>query len=171
ERLANHFGDVGAICNVASFAIMHAHCGVLRERILRVAAECFGHRVMMDRVMPGGVTCDLSAAGIELIRSALQETSQRFARLVELYDSTASLQDRTVGTGIVQQKLASQYAAPGYVGRASGRNFDARKAPGYAPYDQLDFTVPVLSAGDVNARVWVRIREIEQSTALIRQML
>ncbi len=55
ERLANHVGDFGAICNDASFAIMLAHCAVLREKILRAAADCFGHRLMMDRIVPGGV--------------------------------------------------------------------------------------------------------------------
>ena len=49
ERLANHFGDIGAVCNDASFSLMHAHCGVLRERTLRAADACFGHRLMMDR--------------------------------------------------------------------------------------------------------------------------
>src|SRR6516225_4543222 len=63
ERLANHFGDIGAICNDASFAIMHAHCGVLREQVLRAADACFGHRLMMDRVVPGGVAADLPADG------------------------------------------------------------------------------------------------------------
>ena len=52
ERLANHFGDIGAICNDASFALMHAQCGILRERVLRAAHACFGHRLMMDRVVP-----------------------------------------------------------------------------------------------------------------------
>ena len=55
ERLANHFGDIGAICNDASFSLMHAHCGILRELVLRAADACFGHRLMMDRVVPGGV--------------------------------------------------------------------------------------------------------------------
>ena len=54
ERLANHFGDIGAICNDAAFALMHAHTGVLRERVLRAAEACFGHRLMMDRVTPAG---------------------------------------------------------------------------------------------------------------------
>ena len=58
-----------------------------------------------------------------------------------------------------------------YVGRASGGIFDARKAIAYAPYDKLDFAVPVLSAGDVNARVWIRIREVEQSFSLIDQTI
>ena len=171
ERLANHFGDIGAICNDASFALMHAHCGILRERILRAAAASFGHRLMMDRVVPGGVTNDLTPEGAAGIREALHEIRQRFPRLVELYDNTTSLQDRTAGTGIVRAELARQFGAPGYVGRASGRNFDARKTPGYAPYDELDFTVPMLGEGDVNARVWVRIREVEQSLALIEQII
>src|SRR5262249_1121675 len=40
ERLANHFGDIGAICNDASFALMHAQCGILRERCLRAGEAC-----------------------------------------------------------------------------------------------------------------------------------
>jgi Ni,Fe-hydrogenase III large subunit/Ni,Fe-hydrogenase III component G len=171
ERLANHFGDIGAICNDASFAIMHAHCGVLREQVLRAADFCFGHRLMMDRVIPGGVASDISSNGIAILHDALKDFRQRFPRLVELYDNTASLQDRTVSTGIVRTDYASEFGAPGYVGRASGRNFDARKTIAYAPYDKLDFTVPVLSEGDVNARVWIRIREVEQSFSLIDQII
>ena len=171
ERLANHFGDIGAICNDASFALMHAHCGILREEVLRAAAACFGHRLMMDRVLPSGVAVDLAAGGADMIRKTLRGIAARFPRLVELYDNTASLQDRTAATGIVGAELARQFGAPGYVGRASGRAFDARKTPGYAPYDRLEFEIPVLTAGDVNARVWVRIREVEQSLNLIEQIL
>jgi Ni,Fe-hydrogenase III large subunit len=171
ERLANHLGDIGAICNDASFALMHAHCGILREYVLRVADAVFGHRLMMDRVVPGGVMVDVDASGIARIRESLRHIHRRFPRLIELYDNTASLQDRTVGTGIVTADLAREFGAGGYVGRASGRNFDARKMPGYAPYDQLDFSVAAFTAGDVDARVWVRIREVEQSLALIEQII
>jgi Ni,Fe-hydrogenase III large subunit len=170
ERLANHFGDIGAICNDASFSLMHAHCGVLRERVLRAADLCFGHRLMRDRIIPGGVTVDLGAEGIASLRALIAEIRRRFPPLVELYDNTASLQDRTVATGVLKPALARQYACGGYVGRASGRNFDARRAPGYPPYGELRFEVPVLDAGDVNARVWVRIREVEQSLSLIEQI-
>ena len=171
ERLANHFGDIGAICNDASFSIMHAHCGILRERVLRAADACFGHRLMMDRVVPGGVASDLGGDGIALLDETLTDIRRRFPPLVALYDNTASLQDRTMGTGIARGELVRQFGASGYVGRASGRDFDARKRPGYAPYDALDFAVPVLTDGDVNARVWLRIREVEQSLHLIEQIL
>ena len=171
ERLANHFGDIGAICNDAAFALMHTHCGVLRERVLRAADLCFGHRLMRDVVVPGGSGVDLGSEGIAALRALLGEIRRRFPALVELYDNTASLQDRTVGTGVLKPELARQYAAGGYVGRASGRSFDARRAPGYPPYDILRFDVPVLEAGDVNARVWIRIREVEQSLSLVQQIL
>jgi Ni,Fe-hydrogenase III large subunit len=171
ERLANHFGDIGAICNDASFSLMHAQCGVLRERVLRAADSCFGHRLMMDAVLPGGVARDLAADCIPHVAALLQDTRATLPALIELYDNTASLQDRTVSTGILRAELARQFGAGGYVGRASGRAFDARKTPGYRPYGQLDFNIPVLETGDVNARVWVRIREVEQSLGLIEQIL
>ena len=171
ERLANHFGDIGAICNDASFSLMHAQCGILRERVLRTADACFGHRLMMDRVVPGGVACDLGDYGAASVAALLTEARRRFPGLIELYDNTASLQDRTATTGILRRDLARQFGAGGYVGRGSGRAFDARKTLAYAPYHQLQFDVPVLGSGDVNARVWVRIREVEQSLSLIEQIV
>ncbi|PWB59702.1 MAG: hydrogenase expression protein HypE [Bradyrhizobiaceae bacterium] len=171
ERIANHLGDFGAICNDASFVIMHAECGILREIVLRAAQACFGHRLMMDRVVPGGVAADLPPQGAAHLRGLVADIRSRFPTLVELYDNTASLQDRTVTTGVLRPELARQWCPGGYVGRASGRAFDARRMPGYAPYAELAFDVPVFTEGDVDARVWVRIREIEQSLALIETIL
>lgn len=171
ERLANHLGDIGAICNDAAFALMLAHCAVLRERVLRAADAAFGHRLMRDRIVPGGVAVDLGAEGVAAVRAVIAEIRARFPALVELYDETASLQDRTVATGILDPALARQFGAGGYVGRAAGRAFDTRRALAYAPYDRLSFEVPVLDEGDVNARVWIRIREVEQSLSLVGQIL
>jgi Ni,Fe-hydrogenase III large subunit len=150
---------------------MHACCGLLREQVLRASSACFGHRLMMDRVIPGGMERDLAPGGLERLTALIALARKRFPELVDLYDNTASLKDRTVGTGVLSSALARQFAAGGYVGRASGRNFDARRTPGYAPYDELRLEVPVVQAGDVNARVWIRIQEVEQSLALIEQIL
>ena len=171
ERVANHLGDFGAVCNDAAFSIMLAHCGVLREQVLRSADACFGHRLMMDRIVPGGVAMDLSAAGIAEIRALVAMLRTRLPALVKLYDETASLQDRTVGAGIVRPELVRRFGAGGYVGRASGRDFDTRRDLAYAPYDTVRFDVPVRQDGDVNARVWIRIREIEQSLSIVEQLL
>lgn len=171
ERIANHFGDIGAICNDASFPLIQAHCMILREDVLRSIDACFGHRFVRDRIVPGGTTADLDDRGGSLLRRLVKEARRKFARIVEVYDQTASLQDRTVGAGIVNPGLARRFGAGGYVGRASGHSFDARKALPYTPYDSLAFEMPVLDGGDVNARVWIRIREVEQSMLLIERIL
>ncbi|CAO3451878.1 Hydrogenase-4 component G [Azospirillum argentinense] len=171
ERVANHLGDIGAICNDAAFAFMLAQTSQLRERVLRTADACFGHRLMMDRVIPGGVAIDLPERGAGLLLELVAELRKRFPPLVAIYDGKASLQDRTVTTGFVSAELVTRFGAGGHVGRASGRDQDSRRSPGYAPYDELTFEVPVLTEGDVNARVWVRIREVEQSLSLIEQIV
>jgi Ni,Fe-hydrogenase III large subunit len=170
ERLANHLGDVGAICNDAAFAIMLANCSALRESVVREAAESFGHRLMMDCVIPGGVSKDLDPAGRQRIAALASEVRRHFSPLIALYQKTASLQDRTVGTGFLKPSLAQQFGAGGFIGRASGRSCDARRRPGYAPYSALNFDVPVLTNGDVHGRLWVRVLEIEQSLHLIEQI-
>jgi len=72
---------------------------------------------------------------------------------------------------VLRPALATQFGAGGFVGRASGRRCDARRWPGYAPYDELEFEVPVLEDGDVNARLWIRVHEVKQSIGLIEQIL
>jgi Ni,Fe-hydrogenase III large subunit len=171
ERVANHLGDFGAICNDAAFTVLHAQCGILRERVLRAARAAFGHRLMRDRIVPGGAAGNMAEGGRAAIEAAIDAIRRRLPELVALYDDTASLQDRTVGTGIVKPEMARRWAAGGHVGRASGRDFDARRQLAYPPYDRLTFDVPVMSEGDVNARVWIRIREIEASLKLVAEIL
>ena len=171
ERLSHHVNDVGAICNDASVVVLHAHCTLLREEILQTAAQCFGHRMMMDCIVPGGVAADLSAEGADAIEALLARCTKGFEAVVRVYDEAPSLQDRTVTTGIVSAELAARFGAGGHVGRASGRAFDTRKNFPYPPYEKLDFTMALRDEGDVNARVWVRIEEVRSSVALIQQML
>ncbi|HEY8261266.1 MAG TPA: NADH-quinone oxidoreductase subunit C [Methylosinus sp.] len=171
ERLANHFGDIGAICNDAAFALMNAHCGVVRERILRANRLCFGHRLMMDRVTIGGVAADVTPGAQNQLRKLVEETRAIVPRLIELFGDTTSLQDRTVGTGHVRGDLAASFGCGGVVGRASGRAFDARRMPGYSPYSELSFALGASNEGDVDARVWVRFDEVKASLSLVEQIL
>ena len=171
ERIANHFGDIGAVCNDAAFALIHAHCGIFRERVLAASDQAFGHRLMMDRIVPGGVAQDIAADGGAVIVAALDDIAPQFDEIVALYDDTPSLQDRTCGTGYVAPDLVKRWAAGGHVGRASGRNFDARRDLAYPPYQGLAFAVPLYTAGDVDARVRVRIDETRASMRMIKDWL
>lgn len=171
ERLANHLGDIGAIAGDASFVFLPARYGWHREALLRAAATAFGHRLMMDCIVPGGVAVDIAPAGPAAILAALAAIERELPNLTRIYDDYSSLADRMVGTGRVSPALAAAFGAGGFVGRASGRGFDARRSPGYAPYDALGFKVPVLSEGDVDARVRLRGLEVPESIALLRALL
>lgn len=171
ERLANHFGDIGAICNDGGFPLMNALTAALRERVLRLSATCFGHRLMMDRIIPGGVAADLTEADVTLIRTTLADLLTQWDRLFELYEKTASLQDRVVTSGRLDPAIARRLGCGGYVGRASGQDFDARRDAPYPPYDTCRFTVPGVSDGDVDARIQIRMAELDQSVSLIRDLL
>ncbi|MBM3534069.1 MAG: hydrogenase expression protein HypE [Alphaproteobacteria bacterium] len=171
ERIANHLGDFGAICNDASFTLIHAHAAFARERVLQAAETCFGHRLMMDRVVPGGAAVDLLPEGVTRLLRLVDETERTLTYLYRIYESKPSLLDRTVSTGVTLSELVHRFGAGGYVGRAAGRAVDARKSPGYAPYDELDFDVPLSLEADVHARVLIRVQEMHQSFRLIRQML
>ena len=169
ERFAHHLGDFGAICNDASAAAIHARCALWRERLLQAAADAFGHRLMMDCIVPGGVAVDLGEAA--QLREALDAAEKRLGHVVRVYDGSPSILDRTVSTGIVSAELVHRFAAGGFVGRASGRDFDCRRDMPYPPYDTVDFKVVVRTEGDVNARAWVRIDEARESIAIIRKLL
>jgi Ni,Fe-hydrogenase III large subunit len=171
ERIANHLNDWGFVCNDAAFAWPHARCGALREGLLRAHAACFGHRLMMDLVIPGGLAADLHPGGAGPILAALAAIEGELPSLRAIYDSHASLQDRVVGTGRLDPALAARFAAGGYVGRASGRDFDARQALPHAPYDALPVARALRHEGDVDARVRVRIAELGDSIGLVRSLL
>ena len=171
ERIAHHVGDIGAISNDAAFTLMLTHCAVLRERVLRTVEAVFGHRLMMDRIVPGGIARDIDRTGKDQIAKLLARIAKTFPALVTIYEDTASLQDRTVRTGMVRHTLVNQFGAGGFIGRASGRRFDARKDTNCPPYDTLNFEVPVLERGDVDARIRIRIHEVEQSLSLLEQLM
>jgi Ni,Fe-hydrogenase III large subunit len=171
ERIANHLNDWGFVCNDAAFAYPHARCGVLREGLLRANLTAFGHRLMMDRIIPGGLALDLAPGAEAPILAALDAVEAEIPALLAIYESHASLQDRVVGTGVLRPGLAARFAPGGPVGRASGRGFDARRALPHAPYHALPIALPVFQEGDVDARVRVRVAELQESIGLARRLL
>lgn len=171
ERIANHAGDIGAIAGDAGFAFLDARMAWHRESFCAAANAAFGHRLMMDMVIPGGIAADIATGGADIVQRALAALQAELPSLTRVFEDYASLQDRVVGTGMIPPDLAARYNAGGFVGRASGRNSDARKQPGYAPYADLELQVPVETDGDVAARIRIRIAELIESMRLIRLLL
>ncbi|MCR4345606.1 MAG: NADH-quinone oxidoreductase subunit C [Sulfuricaulis sp.] len=171
ERVANHLGDIGAICNDVSFAFAFYQFGRLREVWQRVSRETFGHRFMMDRIVPGGVLSDLDDQASGSMQKQMVSLKKELDGLYNIIDDLPSLEDRLDTTGHLSPETAKAFGALGYVGRASGIPYDVRKDAPYAPYDRLSVEVPVFQDGDVAARVKVRAEEILASFKLIETLI
>lgn len=171
ERIANHIGDIGAISNDAAFTFLFYQTAILRERILRTNLRLFGHRLTMDRVVPGGVAVDVSADGAEAMNEEMSEISGEFERLVLVYEDSPSLEDRVNGAGTLTPAIAKELGVVGVVARASGQTLDARVQRPSPPYDTVVPAVPRLRTGDVHGRVWVRVEEVRESIRLVREIL
>ena len=171
ERIANHLGDVGAIANDVGFAFILYQFMRLKEQLLRVNQRLFGHRYLMDRIVPGGISVDLPPDGAAIIEEKLANLQMEFERIVAIYDRNASLDDRLRSTGILTTEAARELGTVGYVARASGQRLDCRIQTPFCPYDRIPPRMVVLNSCDVHARSWVRVEEIRDSIRLIRELL
>ena len=167
ERLYNHVADFGMIANDTGFAVAHAHCFRIRERLLRLNKRLTGNRLLRGGLVPGGVGHDLPS-GLDLaveVAAALGD----FEEIVALALASSLVQDRLEGTGMLTTRTARDHGVLGYVARASGIDADVRRDHPFAAYGDLSFRVPVFTAGDVKARTMVRVEEARESVRLIRQ--
>jgi Ni,Fe-hydrogenase III large subunit/NADH:ubiquinone oxidoreductase subunit C len=171
ERIANHLGDIGALCNDVAFSFGFYQFSRLHELWLRNSAKVFGHRLMMDKIVFGGVAQNINLEHIELMEQEIYELHNELAELYPALNDSSSLQDRLQTTGILTAAIAKQLGTLGYVGRASGIKFDVRKYAAYLPYNELEFQVPVLVEGDCAARMQIRMQEILESLKLLQQLL
>ena len=170
ERVANHLGDLGALGNDAALGFGLAQFSRLREDWLRLSAQAFGHRLMMDCVVPGGVAADLDPAMGRRLRHQCDAIESEVRTLEAIYESHAGLQDRFATTGTVTPQLAAQLGLTGLAGRASGQGADLRCDLPWAPYDRLAVTLASHRNGDVAARAAVRFQETFESLRLVRKI-
>jgi Ni,Fe-hydrogenase III large subunit/Ni,Fe-hydrogenase III component G len=171
ERIANHLGDLGALGNDGGFGFALAQFSRLREDWLRLCDEAFGHRLMMDRVVPGGVAADVGDA-IRASIAARSEAIEREARtLRDIFDEHSGLQDRFITAGRVTPETARLLGLIGLAGRASGQALDLRVDFPAEPYTRLAVKKAGHAGGDVAARVRVRFEELFESLRLAREIV
>jgi Ni,Fe-hydrogenase III large subunit len=169
ERIAAHLDNLAEVARLACAPAIQTHCGYLREILLRASESVFGHRLMMDCVVPGGIAVDIAEEGPQIILRALGDIASKLPAIRRLHNA-AALSSRLVGLGIVEREQAAAFAAGGVVGRASGYSFDLRTA--FAPgYPDIAPRLIVNGDGDAAARQYLRLREIEESLRLIAAAL
>lgn len=168
ERIANHLDVLGKLTDAAGLAVATARFGVHKEHTLRLVGALSGSRFGRGVVVPGGVTA--------LPRLPADEVTAQLDRLQHAIDGdvhalldTSSFLDRVRTTGPLDPDLARTHGALGPIGRGSGYTDDCRVTRPYDGYQQLaPPPVPARDAGDAQARMHVRIDEIDVAFHLVR---
>jgi Ni,Fe-hydrogenase III large subunit/Ni,Fe-hydrogenase III component G len=170
ERLHNHLGDIGAICNDTAYAVAHAHCSRLKERLMQLNDRLTGSRFLRGVNCVGGFSLDLTDQQMAQVTVELDAIEPDFSEVERILFANASLTDRLETTGILTERTAWDHAAIGVVGRASGMDRDIRRDRPFAAYAELQPKVVLYRYGDVRARMRVRMDELHESMRLIRDV-
>lgn len=170
ERLHNHIGDVGAICNDTAYALAHAHCSRMKEQIMQINDRLTGSRFLRGVNHVGGSAVDLDADRLAGVVAELDRIEQDFSELEAIIFANASLTDRLETTGVLSERTAADHGVMGVGGRASNINRDVRRDRPFAAYDELQVKGALYRYGDVRARMRVRMDEIHESIRLIREV-
>src|SRR5690606_36028898 len=101
ERIHNHLGDLGYLGNDVALAFGFFQFWRLKEQVLRLNAALFGHRYLMDAIVPGGVAVDLPPERAQALQRLCAEVDAEVRVLRSIYDEHAGVQDRFMGAGRV----------------------------------------------------------------------
>lgn len=171
ERLANHFGDIGAIMIDTGFNFGGSQGARLREAIMQINERLTGSRFFRGANAFGGINVDISEKDIHSLGKELKNIQKDFGEVIEVAEKSHSLLNRLKNTGILAKEIASDHGVVGVAARACGINYDARADYSYAAYDKLDFKVQTEEGCDVYARFWVRIKEAMIAFEIIERVL
>ena len=171
ERIGNHLGDLGYLGNDVALAFGFYQFWRLREDLLRLNAALFGHRYLMDLIVPGGVARDLPRNEGDRLVDRLERIQAEARTLKSIYEEHAGAQDRFITTGKVPPEIAERMGLTGLAGRASGQRHDLRVNHPIPPYEQVGVNIASHTRGDVAARVSVRFDEVFESVRLVQALL
>jgi NADH-quinone oxidoreductase subunit D len=169
-RLVNHMMAIGFLFNdLGAFYTPVLYAYRERERHLDLFEMASGSRMMCNYIRPGGVSGDLPEGFLPALQKVI-DINKKFVDEVDYFLSKNEIfLTRAVGVGVLPRQEAIRYSASGPVLRASGVQYDIRKADSYSIYDRFDFDVPVQQEGDVYARYQQRLQEMRQSIRILEQ--
>ena len=171
QRIASHLVWLAAFgLDLAAMSVF-LYCFREREIIMDILELCSGQRMMTTYIRPGGLWRDVPVEFETAVRDFLKMFPKRIDEYEALMTKNPIFLDRLVGIGKLDAATALQNGVTGPMLRASGVNWDLRKARPYAGYEQYDFSVPVRSEGDTFARYIVRIEEMRESLKIVEQAL
>ena len=171
QRIASHLVWLGAFgLDLAAMSVF-LYCFREREVILDIFELVSGQRMMTTYIRPGGLWRDVPVEFEAAVRNFLKIFPKRVDEYEALMSKNPILQDRVVGIGKLTAGDALSYGVTGPMLRASGVEWDIRKARPYMGYEQYEFNIPTRQEGDTYARYIVRIDEMRESLKIIEQAL
>ncbi|WP_031403893.1 NADH-quinone oxidoreductase subunit C [Thiomonas sp. FB-Cd] len=168
ERLYNHLHYLGHLSKTTTLKVGEAEGHLLEERVKQINGPLTGSRFLRGLITPGGLRRDLDISGLD---KALDAISDEIDRYLQRLEATRSHLDRLMTTGVLPRQMAFDQGATGPIERASNLDRDLRRDHPYANYEKVRFSVPVQQGGDAHARSLVRMEEIRESLAIIRQTI
>jgi len=172
ERLANHFGDIGAIMMDTGFNFGGAGGARLREILMQINERLTGSRFLRGVNTIGGVMKDIVDVEKNKLRAELKNISQDFTEIMQVAENSTSLLNRLKGTGVLSLEIAQNYDVIGVAGKALGITKDARIDYPYATYSKFSLgEIATELEGDVYARFRVRVKEVYASIKIIIEAL
>ena len=162
--LGTHALDLGA-------ATIFFHTFRERETLYNLFELLTGTRLTTSFTRVGGLFCDLPEGFVEGTRSFIGEFPPKVDEWEKLLTRNRIWMDRTQDVGVVSREDAIDLGLTGPNLRATGVEWDLRRAEPYCGYEKFEFEIPVGSAGDVYDRYLVRMEEMRQSTAILRQAI
>lgn len=171
ERVANHAGDLGALCGDIGYSPGAALFPPLRGAALGLAQLLSGNRRQRWYVRPGGVSRDLPLSRQAVFAQGLAELRRRLDDYVPLILDNPSVLERMEGTGRLTASLARDFGLVGPAARASGSVYDARTSFAHGVYPAHAPAPASRQAGDVLARAQIRADELHSSLRIIARLL
>ena len=142
-----------------------------REQIIRIIENLTGARLTVTYVRIGGVKHDLSQDFAEQVTKTFTTVRRLLDDCDRLLSRNRIFLDRMSNIGVISQQSGLDHSLTGPILRATGVDYDVRKAFPYLVYDQLAFEVPLGSHGDNYDRFLCRLREIQESMKIVEQAL
>ncbi|MDO8753938.1 MAG: NADH dehydrogenase (quinone) subunit D [Anaerolineales bacterium] len=171
QRIASHLVWLGTSGLDLAAMSMFLYCFRERELILDIFELVSGQRMMTTYFRPGGIWRDVPVEFERAVRDFIKIFPKRVDEYETLLTKNPLFIDRMVAIGYLSKEVALQYGVTGPILRASGVDWDLRKARPYSGYEQYDFNVPTRTEGDTYARYLVRIDELRESLKIVEQAL
>jgi NADH-quinone oxidoreductase subunit C/D len=168
-RITNHLLFYGTMAQDTGAMSPVFYMFTDREKAHRVIETITGARMHPAFFRIGGVAMDLPTGWQQLVRDFLDWMPKRLDEYERMVLRSELFRARTVGIGAYDTATALDWGTTGPGLRATGCDFDLRKARPYSGYDQFDFDVPTATHGDAFDRTRVRADEIRESLKIIRQ--